>query len=88
MKSPGLLQPLAVPTQAWQIVCMDFIDGLPKSHRFDSIMVVVDKFTKYANFVPLSHPYTTLQVAQALLTMFISCMGCRVGLCLIGTRSL
>lgn len=44
---------------------MDFIEGLPKSQRYDSILVVVDKFTKYAHFVPLSHPYTALQVAQA-----------------------
>lgn len=46
-------------------VCMDFIEGLPKSQRYDSILVVVDKFTKYAHFVPLSHPYIALQVAQA-----------------------
>ena len=31
LKPPWLLQPLSVPTQAWQIVCMDFIEGLTKS---------------------------------------------------------
>jgi len=65
VRAPGMLQPLPIPTQAWQVVCMDFIEGLPKSQRYDSILVVVDKFTKYAHFVPLSHPYTALQVAQA-----------------------
>lgn len=25
VKPPGLFQPLTIPTQAWQIVCMDFI---------------------------------------------------------------
>jgi hypothetical protein len=64
VKLPGLLQPLPVPPQAWHTVSMDFIEGLPKSNKWDVIMVVVDKFSKYAHFLPLSHPYTALQVAQ------------------------
>jgi hypothetical protein len=61
---PGLLQPLPVPDSAWTIVSMDFIEGLPKSGKFDTILVVVDKFTKYAHFLALAHPYTALSVAQ------------------------
>jgi hypothetical protein len=26
--------------------------------------VIVDKFTKYAHFLPLAHPYTAIQIAQ------------------------
>jgi hypothetical protein len=62
-KLPGLLQPLPVPAQVWQIVSMDFIEGLPKSRHFDTILVVIDKFTKYAHFIPLAHPYTALSIA-------------------------
>ena len=64
VKLPRLLQPLPVPEQAWHTMSLDFIEGLPKSYKWDVILVVVDKFSKYAHFLPLSHPYTALQVAQ------------------------
>jgi hypothetical protein len=43
---------------------MDFIDGLPRSRGHNCILVVVDKLSKYARFIPLSHPYTTSGVAE------------------------
>ena len=43
-KYPGLLQPLPVPEQSWQVVGMDFVEGLPRSNRADTILVVVDHF--------------------------------------------
>ena len=39
---PGLLQPLATPTAAWQVISLDFVEGLPPSHGFDCVMLVVD----------------------------------------------
>ena len=46
---------------------MDFIDGLPPSQGHTVIMVVVDRLTKYAHFVPLKHPYTTVSVSKAFV---------------------
>ncbi|XP_026452082.1 uncharacterized protein LOC113352482 [Papaver somniferum] len=60
----GLLQPLSVPDQAWKHISMDFIIGLPKSEGREFIMVVMDRFTKYIHFLPLSHPFTASAVAK------------------------
>jgi hypothetical protein len=67
VKYPGLLKPLQVPNQAWKVVSLGFIDGLPKSADYTLVLVVVNKMTKYSQFLPLSHPYTSRQVAQLYL---------------------
>lgn len=65
---PGKLQPLEVPHSAWHTVSLDFVEGLPRSGTADCILVVVDKFSKFAHFLPLSHPYTAATVAQLFLS--------------------
>jgi len=44
---------------------MDFVEGLPKSQRKEVIWAVVERLSKYAHFVALSHPYSAETVAQS-----------------------
>lgn len=79
-KYPGLLQPLDVPDQAWQVVTLDFVEGLPRSGGYNCILVVVDKLTRYAHFLPLAHPFTSFQVAKAYLDNVFKLHGLPVAL--------
>jgi len=44
-----LLQPLPVPTATWDVMSMDFIEGLSQSGSSNAILVVVDKYSKYVH---------------------------------------
>ncbi|GJT85576.1 retrotransposable element Tf2 [Tanacetum coccineum] len=46
---------------------MDFIESLPLSNGKSALLVVVDRLSKFAHFLPITHPYTASQVAQLFL---------------------
>ncbi|GKC72485.1 putative mitochondrial protein [Tanacetum coccineum] len=50
----------------WDI-SMDFIESLPLSLGKSALLVVVDTLSKFAHFLPITHPYTASQVAHLFL---------------------
>ena len=42
---------MRVPSKPWKSVSLDFIISLPKMGNLTSILVVVDRFSKYATFI-------------------------------------
>ena len=64
----GLLQPLPIPKWKWEIISMDFITGLPKTNKqHDSIMVVVDKLSKAAHFIPVKSTFKAINIADIFM---------------------
>lgn len=71
---PGLLEPLPVPSFAWANIIMDF-KGLLVSENKYLILVVVDRFTKYAHFISMKHPITVQYVARSFSDTFFKLHG-------------
>src|SRR6202035_4757608 len=51
-ESRGQPQPLQTPSAPFESISYDMIVKLPKSKGFDTILVVVDCFSKMAHFIP------------------------------------
>ncbi|GJP69421.1 hypothetical protein CLOP_g413 [Closterium sp. NIES-67] len=73
IKKAGLLQPLPVPEQPWQVVSLDFITGLPTTTSgHDAILVVIVKFSKMGHFIPTHTTARTEETAQLFVRYCIS----------------
>ena len=62
-KPAGLLQPLPIPSGLWEDLSPDFITGLPPSHGFTAILVVVDRYSKGTHLGALPPKYSAHKVA-------------------------
>src|ERR1700720_2655344 len=60
----GLLQPIPIPSRPFEVVTMDFIPELPESEGFKNILVIVNKLTKYAIFIPTTVNITEKDTAE------------------------
>ena len=56
--NPVPLKPNEIPESPWETITMDFITDLPESHGYDSLFVVVDRFSKAAILTPCNKTIT------------------------------
>ncbi|WVZ52577.1 LOW QUALITY PROTEIN: hypothetical protein U9M48_003625 [Paspalum notatum var. saurae] len=76
LKPAGMLQPLEVPTWKWKNIHMDFIVGLPPTQKgYDSIWVVIDRFTKASHFLPVKTTYRAKQYAELYISRIVALHG-------------
>lgn len=75
-KQAGKLQPLPVPSAIWEDISMDFVGPLPTTARhYDYILVVVDRLSKMAHFLPCKSSIDGPGVAQLFVERIWSLHG-------------
>ncbi|MGL4849713.1 MAG: reverse transcriptase domain-containing protein [Clostridium sp.] len=76
MRYAGLLQPLDIPNRRWASISMDFITGLPLvGEDTDSIMVVVDRLSKMAHFIPCSTTNDSEDISKLFMSRIVAYHG-------------
>jgi hypothetical protein len=71
-KPHGYLKTLELPEGPWQHITMDFIEPLPSSNGFDSILVIVNRLTKWSIFLPTNSRLDSPQLAQLIIDHVIA----------------
>ncbi|KEP45716.1 putative Transposon Tf2-1 polyprotein [Rhizoctonia solani 123E] len=72
----GFLQPIPIPQQPFEVLTMDFIMDLPPSDAYNAILVIIDKLTKYAHFIPCTTQINEEETAK----LFHDHIWCHYGL--------
>lgn len=67
-KPYGLLKPLPLPERPWHSISMDYIEELPASDGHNSILNVVDRFTKQCILIPTRTNTDTAELARLFVT--------------------
>jgi hypothetical protein len=71
-----LLQPLQVIEWKCEEIAMDFIVGLPRTQSgYDSIWVILDRFTKVAHFIPVKTTYSGPQLTELYMLKIVCLHG-------------
>ncbi|WVZ97621.1 hypothetical protein U9M48_043140 [Paspalum notatum var. saurae] len=76
LKPTRMLQPLALPAWKWEDIHIDFIVGLPRTQKgYDSIWVIIDRFTKSVHFIPVKNRYNAQRYAEIYVSRIVSLHG-------------
>lgn len=73
----GEMQPTQIAKAPWEDIAMDFVSGFPESKdpvtnvRYNAILVIVDRFTKYALFIPFHKNYSAEQLGHIILDKLV-----------------
>jgi len=68
----GSLQQLSIPERSWNSISMNFIEKLPSSSGFDTILVIVDHLSKQAIFIPTHDTITSAELARLFVIYIFS----------------
>ena len=63
----GLLEPLPIPSKPWQSISLDFITDLSVSKGFNAILIVVDRYTRMAHFLPCTKEISSEETAEIVM---------------------
>lgn len=62
----GLLEPLPIPERPWEFLSIDFIIKHLKVNGYTNIIMVVDLFSEYVIFIPVSSSFNFEYVAKLI----------------------
>src|SRR6266481_3740670 len=68
----SLLKQLPAPEQPWNSIWMDFIEQLPSSSGYMSILVIVDHLSKQSLFIPMYDTIMSHDLAQLFVLHIFS----------------
>lgn len=69
----SLNNPLDIPRHPWSFLTVNFVTDLPPSEGNNAILNVVDRFSKAAQFIPLTKPPSAAETGD-LLVRHIFCL--------------
>jgi len=68
----GLLKQLPIPPRPWESISMNFIEQLPPSGGYTDILLVVDRLTKQALFIPTIRSLDATMLAELFIKHIFS----------------